>query len=152
MHDPATAPETVVAAFEMDEILYELREHSAGPNIGRWDYIFVHQEIPREQGFLPRRPRAGHDARAFMRAYALLLVKTCHRRNAPAMQRHGGSDSDQARPRGERSRARKVRQDKLREVTDGCDGTWVAHPASCRSQCSTSTCRRRTSTRASART
>jgi malate synthase len=115
--------ETVVAAFEMDEILYELRSHSAGLNIGRWDYIFsCIKKFRANQDFcLADRAQVTMLA-PFMRAYALLLVKTCHRRNAPAM---GGMAND---PAANQAAIDKVRADKLREVTDGCDGTWVAHP------------------------
>ncbi len=122
--------ETVVAAFEMDEILYELREHSAGLNIGRWDYIFS----------CIKKFRANHDfcladraqvtmTAPFMRAYALLLVKTCHRRGAPAMGGMAAQIPIKNDPQANDAALEKVRQDKLREVTDGCDGTWVAHPA-----------------------
>jgi malate synthase len=122
--------ETVVAAFEMDEILYELREHSAGLNIGRWDYIFS----------CIKKFRANHDfcladraqvtmTAPFMRAYALLLVKTCHKRGAPAMGGMAAQIPIKNDPQANEAALEKVRQDKLREVTDGCDGTWVAHPA-----------------------
>ena len=121
--------ETVVAAFEMDEILHELREHSAGLNIGRWDYIFSCIKKFRADPRFCLADRSQVTMLApFMRAYALLLVKTCHRRGAPAM---GGMaaqipiKNDQA---ANDAALEKVRQDKLREVTDGCDGTWVAHP------------------------
>jgi malate synthase len=121
--------ETVVAAFEMDEILWELREHSAGLNIGRWDYIFS----------CIKKFRANHDfcladraqvtmTAPFMRAYALLLVKTCHRRGAPAMGGMAAQIPIKNDPAANEAALEKVRADKLREVTDGCDGTWVAHP------------------------
>jgi len=121
--------ETVVAAFEMDEILYELREHSSGLNIGRWDYIFS----------CIKKFRANHDfcladrsqvtmTAPFMRAYALLLVKTCHRRGAPAMGGMAAQIPIKNDPAANEAALAKVRADKLREVTDGCDGTWVAHP------------------------
>src|SRR5687767_10200803 len=121
--------ETVVAAFEMDEILYELREHSSGLNIGRWDYIFscIKKFRGNKDFCLADRSQVTMLA-PFMRAYALLLVKTCHRRGAPAM----GGMAAQIPIKNDRAAneaaIEKVRQDKLREVTDGCDGTWVAHP------------------------
>jgi len=121
--------ETVVAAFEMDEILYELREHSAGLNIGRWDYIFsCIKKFRANQDFcLADRSQVTMLA-PFMRAYALLLVKTCHRRGAPAMGGMAAQIPIKNDPVANEAALEKVRQDKLREVTDGCDGTWVAHP------------------------
>jgi malate synthase len=121
--------ETLPAAFEMDEILYELRDHSAGLNIGRWDYIFscIKKFRSNREFCLADRSRVTMTA-PFMRAYALLLVKTCHRRGTFAM---GGMAAqipikkDQA---ANEAALEKVRQDKMREATDGCDGTWVAHP------------------------
>ncbi len=121
--------ETLVAAFEMDEILYELREHSAGLNIGRWDYIFsCIKKFRANQDFcLADRSQVTMTA-PFMRAYALLLVKTCHRRGAPAMGGMAAQIPIKNDPAANDAALEKVRQDKLREVTDGCDGTWVAHP------------------------
>jgi len=121
--------ETVVAAFEMDEILYELREHSSGLNIGRWDYIFsCIKKFRANQNFcLADRAQVTMLA-PFMRAYALLLVKTCHRRGAPAMGGMAAQIPIKNDPAANEAAIEKVRQDKLREVTDGCDGTWVAHP------------------------
>ncbi len=121
--------ETLPAAFEMDEILYELREHSAGLNCGRWDYIFsfikVHRADPRS--ILPDRGQVTM-TQPCMRAYTQLVVKTCHRRGAPAM----GGMAAQIPIKGDAERSaaalEKVRGDKLREVKDGHDGTWVAHP------------------------
>jgi malate synthase len=122
--------ETVVAAFEMDEILYELREHSAGLNIGRWDYIFSCIKKFRANRDFCLADRAQVTMTApFMRAYALLLVKTCHRRGAPAMGGMAAQIPIKNDPKANEAALEKVRQDKLREVTDGCDGTWVAHPA-----------------------
>jgi malate synthase len=122
--------ETVVAAFEMDEILYELREHSAGLNIGRWDYIFSCIKKFRADSSFCLADRAQVTMTApFMRAYALLLVKTCHRRGAPAMGGMAAQIPIKNDPKANEAALEKVRQDKLREVTDGCDGTWVAHPA-----------------------
>jgi malate synthase len=122
--------ETVVAAFEMDEILYELREHSSGLNIGRWDYIFsCIKKFRADKNFcLAERSQVTMTA-PFMRAYALLLVKTCHRRGAPAMGGMAAQIPIKNDPKANEAALEKVRQDKLREVTDGCDGTWVAHPA-----------------------
>jgi malate synthase len=121
--------ETVVAAFEMDEILHELREHSAGLNIGRWDYIFsCIKKFRANQNFcLADRGQVTMLA-PFIRAYALLLVKTCHRRGAPAMGGMAAQIPIKNDPAANAAALEKVRQDKLREVTDGCDGTWVAHP------------------------
>ncbi len=122
--------ETVVAAFEMDEILYELREHSAGLNIGRWDYIFSCLKKFRAKRDFCLADRAQVTMTApFMRAYALLLVKTCHKRGAPAMGGMAAQIPIKNDPQANEAALEKVRQDKLREVTDGCDGTWVAHPA-----------------------
>jgi len=121
--------ETVVAAFEMDEILWELREHSAGLNIGRWDYIFSCIKKFRSNRDFCLADRAQVTMTApFMRAYALLLVKTCHRRGAPAMGGMAAQIPIKNDPAANEAALEKVRQDKLREVTDGCDGTWVAHP------------------------
>src|SRR5437773_9842214 len=121
--------ETVVAAFEMDEILWELREHSAGLNIGRWDYIFsCIKKFRANQGFcLADRAQVTMTA-PFMRAYALLLVKTCHRRGAPAMGGMAAQIPIKNDPAANEAALAKVREDKLREVADGSDGTWVAHP------------------------
>jgi malate synthase len=121
--------ETILAAFEMDEILYELREHSAGLNAGRWDYIFsvIKKFRSRPEFVLPDRAQVTMTV-PFMRAYTNLLVKTCHRRGAHAI---GGmaafvpSRRDQA---VNEIAITKVREDKARESNDGCDGTWVAHP------------------------
>jgi malate synthase len=121
--------ETVVAAFEMDEILWELRDHSAGLNIGRWDYIFSCIKKFRSQPEFCLADRAQVTMTApFMRAYALLLVKTCHRRNAPAMGGMAAQIPIKNDPAANDAAMEKVRADKLREVRDGCDGTWVAHP------------------------
>ena len=121
--------ETVLAAFEMDEILHELKDHSAGLNIGRWDYIFSCIKKFRSNKSFCLADRAQVSMTApFMRAYALLLVKTCHRRGAHAM---GGMAAQIPIKNDEAANAiaiEKVRADKLREATDGCDGTWVAHP------------------------
>jgi malate synthase len=122
--------ETVLAAFEMDEILWELKDHSAGLNIGRWDYIFscIKKFRSNENFCLADRSQVTMTS-PFMRAYALLLVKTCHRRGAPAMGGMAAQIPIKHDPAANDAALEKVRQDKLREVTDGCDGTWVAHPA-----------------------
>jgi malate synthase len=121
--------ETVVAAFEMEEFLWELKEHSAGLNIGRWDYIFSCIKKFRSNPDFCLADRSQVTMLApFMRAYALLLVKTCHRRNAPAMGGMAAQIPIKNDPAANEAAIEKVRQDKLREVTDGCDGTWVAHP------------------------
>ena len=121
--------ETVLAAFEMDEILYELCSHSAGLNIGRWDYIFscIKKFRANQEFCLADRSQVTMLA-PFMRAYALLLVKTCHRRGAPAMGGMAAQIPIKNDAAANEAALEKVRQDKLREVTDGCDGTWVAHP------------------------
>ncbi|MBL7814935.1 MAG: malate synthase A [Saprospiraceae bacterium] len=122
--------ETVLATFELNEILYELRDHSAGLNCGRWDYIFSYIKKLRNLGaayVLPDRSKVTM-ASPFMANYAQLVVKTCHKRNAPAI---GGMaafipiKNDEA---ANEAAMDKVRQDKIREVTIGHDGTWVAHP------------------------
>jgi malate synthase len=119
----------VLAAFEMDEILYELRDHSAGLNIGRWDYIFSCIKKFRSNTNFCLADRAAVTMTApFMRAYALLLVKTCHRRGAHAMGGMAAQIPIKSDPAANAAAIEKVRADKLREATDGCDGTWVAHP------------------------
>ncbi len=122
--------ETVVAAFEMDEILWELKDHSAGLNIGRWDYIFscIKKFRSNDDFCLADRSQVTMTS-PFMRAYALTLVKTCHKRGAPAMGGMAAQIPIKNDPVANDAALEKVRQDKLREVTDGCDGTWVAHPA-----------------------
>ena len=121
--------ETVVAAFEMDEILYELRDHSAGLNIGRWDYIFSCIKKFRSNKNFCLADRAQVTMTSpFMRAYALLLVKTCHRRGAHAMGGMAAQIPIKGDEAANTAALEKVRADKLREATDGCDGTWVAHP------------------------
>jgi malate synthase len=121
--------ETLPAAFEMDEILWELRNHCAGLNIGRWDYIFSCIKKLRSHHEFCLADRAQVTMTApFMRAYALLLVKTCHRRNAPAMGGMAAQIPIKNDPAANEAAMAKVRADKEREATDGCDGTWVAHP------------------------
>ena len=121
--------ETLPAAFEMDEFLWELKDHSAGLNIGRWDYIFSCIKKFRSNADFCLADRSQVTMTApFMRAYALTLVKTCHRRNAPAMGGMAAQIPIKNDPAANEAALEKVRADKLREVTDGCDGTWVAHP------------------------
>ena len=121
--------ETLLAAFEMDEILYELREHSAGLNCGRWDYIFSCIKKFRNQHDFCLADRALVTMTAhFMKSYAELLIKTCHRRNIHAM---GGMAAQIPIKNDEAANAlafAKVKADKEREATYGHDGTWVAHP------------------------
>jgi malate synthase len=122
--------ETVLAAFEMDEILWELKDHSSGLNIGRWDYIFsCIKKFRSNKAFCLADRSAVTMTAPFLRAYALSLVKTCHRRGAPAMGGMAAQIPIKNDPSANEAALEKVRQDKLREVTDGCDGTWVAHPA-----------------------
>jgi len=121
--------ETIMAAFEMDEILYELRDHSAGLNCGRWDYIFSYIKRLRNQSqvILPDRGQVTMTS-PFMRAYSQLCIQTCHRRNASAI---GGMAAQIPIKGDEAANAAafaKVSEDKRREATDGHDGTWVAHP------------------------
>jgi len=121
--------ETILAAFEMDEILYELRHHSAGLNCGRWDYIFSFiKRFRNHPGFvLPDRATVTMD-RAFLKAYVDLLIKTCHRRGAHAMGGMAAQIPIKNDPAANEAAIEKVRADKLREVRAGHDGTWVAHP------------------------
>jgi malate synthase len=121
--------ETLPAAFEMDEILYEMRDHITGLNCGRWDYIFSFiKRLGKNKRFLtPDRATMTMD-KAFLHAYSLLLIRTCHRRGAFAM----GGMAAQIPVKGDASANeaafKKVRADKEREASDGHDGTWVAHP------------------------
>ncbi|MFY9580874.1 MAG: malate synthase A [Gaiellaceae bacterium] len=121
--------ETILAAFEMDEILYELREHSAGLNAGRWDYMFsiIKKFRDRPEFVLPDRPLVTMDV-PFMRAYTELLVRTCHRRGAHAIGGMAAFIPSRRDPEVNERALTKVREDKLREAGDGFDGTWVAHP------------------------
>eukprot|EP01083_Nonionella_stella_P102802 292812_1 len=122
--------ETILAAFEMDEILFELRDHSAGLNCGRWDYIFsIIKKFRNDSAFLlPDRSEVGMD-KPFMSAYARLLVKTCHRRGIHAMGGMAAQIPIRNDPTANEAALGKVRKDKLMEVKAGHDGTWVAHPA-----------------------
>jgi len=121
--------ETLPAAFEMDEILYELREHSAGLNCGRWDYIFSSiKTLKHDPGFvMPDRGQVTMEA-PFLKAYTQLLIKTCHRRNVHAMGGMAAQIPIKDDPQANEQALDKVRADKLREVREGHDGTWVAHP------------------------
>lgn len=121
--------ETIVAAFEMDEILYELREHSAGLNAGRWDYIFsCIKKFKNDKNFcLADRAKVTMTA-PFMRSYALLLLKTCHKRNAPAIGGMAALIPIKNDPAKNDIAMGGVRVDKARDATDGYDGGWVAHP------------------------
>ncbi|HEV1285854.1 MAG TPA: malate synthase A [Bryobacteraceae bacterium] len=121
--------ETILAAFEMDEILYELREHSAGLNCGRWDYIFSFIKVFRNHKsfLLPDRSQVTMD-RAFLKAYVELLIQTCHARGIHAMGGMAAQIPIKNDPAANETALEKVRLDKLREVKAGHDGTWVAHP------------------------
>jgi malate synthase len=121
--------ETVLAAFEMDEILYELREHIVGLNAGRWDYLFsLIKKFRASPDFvLPDRAQLTMTT-PFMRAYTELLVKTCHRRGAHAMGGMAAFIPSRRDPEVNETALGKVREDKVREAGDGFDGTWVAHP------------------------
>ncbi|MGA8090125.1 MAG: malate synthase A [Terracidiphilus sp.] len=121
--------ETISAAFEMDEILYELRDHSAGLNCGRWDYIFSFIKkfrcnpkftLPERGGITMEQP--------FLRSYVELLIHTCHRRGIHAMGGMAAQIPIRDNPEANEQAIERVRQDKLREVRAGHDGTWVAHP------------------------
>src|SRR5712672_613404 len=122
--------ETIPAAFEMEEILYELREHSAGLNAGRWDYLFSIIKKFRTRGkdfVLPERNAVTMTA-PMMRAYTELLVKTCHGRGAHAMGGMAAFIPSRRDPEVNKVALAKVREDKTRESADGFDGSWVAHP------------------------
>jgi malate synthase len=121
--------ETILAAFEMDEILWELRNHSSGLNCGRWDYIFsfIKKFRNRPDFILPNRAQVTMD-KAFLNAYVQLLIRTCHRRGIHAMGGMAAQIPIKNDPAANEAALDKVRQDKLREVKAGHDGTWVAHP------------------------
>jgi malate synthase len=122
--------ETIPAAFQMDEILYELREHASGLNAGRWDYLFSIIKYFRDAGpdyVLPDRADVTMTA-PFMRAYTELLVRTCHRRGAFAMGGMAAFIPSRRDPEVNERALAKVREDKQREAGDGFDGSWVAHP------------------------
>jgi malate synthase len=121
--------ETILAAFEMDEILYELREHAAGLNAGRWDYIFsiIKKFRAHPDMTLPDRTQVTMTV-PFMRAYTELLVQTCHRRGAHAIGGMAAFIPSRRDPEANERALARVRDDKVRESGDGFDGTWVAHP------------------------
>lgn len=122
--------ETIPAAFEMDEILYELKDHASGLNAGRWDYLFSIIKYFRDSGpsfTLPDRAEVSMTA-PFMRAYTELLVKTCHNRGAFAMGGMAAVIPNRREPKVTEAAFAKVRSDKTREANDGFDGSWVAHP------------------------
>ncbi len=121
--------ETILAAFEMEEILFELREHSAGLNCGRWDYIFsfIKKFRDRPEFVLPDRASVTMD-RHFLKSYVDLLIDICHRRGIHAMGGMAAQIPIKSDPEANGRALEKVRQDKLREVKAGHDGTWVAHP------------------------
>jgi malate synthase len=121
--------ETILAAFEMDEILYELREHSSGLNCGRWDYIFsfIKKFSKRPDFILPNRAEVTM-TQHFLASYVDLLIETCHRRGAHAMGGMAAQIPIKNDPEANEKALAKVREDKLREVKAGHDGTWVAHP------------------------
>jgi malate synthase len=121
--------ETILAAFEMDEILYELRDHSAGLNCGRWDYIysFIKKFAEDPNCVLPDRAQVSMTTH-FLRSYSLLLIKTCHRRGIHAMGGMAAQIPIRNDPEANEAAMEKVRADKRREAGDGHDGTWVAHP------------------------
>ena len=121
--------ETILAAFEMDEILYELRDHIVGLNCGRWDYIFsfIKKFAQRPDFVLPDRAQVTMTTH-FLRSYSQLLIKTCHRRGAFAMGGMAAQIPIKNDPEANEQALGKVRADKEREAGDGHDGTWVAHP------------------------
>jgi malate synthase len=121
--------ETILAAFEMDEILYELREHSAGLNCGRWDYIFsfIKKFRNRRDCLLPDRAAVTME-RHFLKSYVDLLIKTCHRRGAHAMGGMAAQIPIRDNAAANAAAMERVRADKLREARAGHDGTWIAHP------------------------
>ncbi|ORX94279.1 malate synthase A, partial [Basidiobolus meristosporus CBS 931.73] len=121
--------ETILASFEMDEIIYELRDHSSGLNCGRWDYIFSFiKKLRQHQKFvLPDRSDVTMTS-PFMDAYVRLLIKTCHKRGVHAMGGMAANIPIKNNPQANEAAMQKVRNDKLREVKAGHDGTWVAHP------------------------
>jgi len=121
--------ETILASFEMDEILYELRDHSSGLNCGRWDYIFSFIKKFRNHPtfVLPNRAEVTME-RHFLKSYVELLIQTCHRRGIHAMGGMAAQVPIKNDPMANEQALEKVRQDKLREVRAGHDGTWVAHP------------------------
>src|SRR5204863_2627044 len=121
--------ETILAAFEMEEILHELREHSSGLNAGRWDYMFsvIKKFRDRPEFVLPDRALVTMTV-PFMRAYTELLVRTCHRHGAHAIGGMAAFIPNRRDAAVTEAALARVREDKEREANDGFDGTWVAHP------------------------
>ncbi|HWN70811.1 MAG TPA: malate synthase A, partial [Haliangium sp.] len=121
--------ETILAAFEMDEILYELRQHSAGLNCGRWDYIFsiIKKFRQHPEHVMPDRAQVTMTTHA-LRSYSLLAIQTCHRRGAHAIGGMAAQIPVKNDPEANERALARVREDKVREASDGHDGTWVAHP------------------------
>src|SRR5207245_6513512 len=121
--------ETILAAFEMDEILYELRDHAGGLNAGRWDYIFsiIKKFAHRPDFIFPDRAQVTMTV-PFMRACTDLLVRTCHKHGAYAMGGMAAQIPDRRDPEKNDAALARVRADKSREAGDGFEGTWVAHP------------------------
>jgi malate synthase len=121
--------ETIMAAFEMDEILHALKDHSAGLNCGRWDYIYstIKKFAEDPKAVMPDRAQVTMTAH-FLRSYSLHLIKTCHRRGAHAMGGMAAQIPIRNDAAANAAAMEKVRADKLREASDGHDGTWVAHP------------------------
>src|SRR5437016_5433449 len=121
--------ETIMAAFEMDEILWELRDHSAGLNCGRWDYIysFIKKFAEDPDCVMPDRAQVTMTSH-FLRSYSLLLIKTCHRREIHAMGGMAAQIPIRDDPAANEAAMARVRADKLREARAGHDGTWIAHP------------------------
>jgi malate synthase len=121
--------ETILATFQMEEILYELREHSGGLNCGRWDYLFsyIKKFARREEFIVPDRAQVTMTV-PFMRAYSLTCIRVCHKRGAFAMGGMAAFIPIKNDPMANETALQKVREDKRREATDGHDGTWVAHP------------------------
>ena len=122
--------ETILASFELHEILYELRDHSAGLNCGRWDYIFSYiKKFRNLDGFtMPDRAKVGMSTH-FMSSYSQLVIQTCHKRGVHAMGGMAAQIPIKNNPEANEMAMQKVRNDKLTEVKNGHDGTWVAHPA-----------------------
>lgn len=121
--------ETILAAFEMDEILYEFKDHSAGLNCGRWDYIFSYiKKFSKNQEFVTPDRSLITMTQPFMLAYTSLLIQTCHKRGAHAMGGMAAQIPIKDDPKANEAAMAKVRDDKVREVLAGNDGTWVAHP------------------------
>ena len=121
--------ETLPAAFEMDEILYELRDHIVGLNCGRWDYIFSFiKRLGKNPAFLTPDRSEMTMGKAFLSAYSALLIKTCHRRGAFAMGGMAAQIPVKGDKQANEAAFAKVRADKEREARNGHDGTWVAHP------------------------